>query len=93
MLQDGGPIAASFGYPVEVVYVVVKACLAIGLWGAAVVGYLVGPLGTPARLGCALAAALLALALPWTDAAGFAVATLVIAAHWRLTRAAAGGAR
>ena len=40
MLQDGGAIAASFGYPVEVVYVLVKACLGIGLWGAAVVGFL-----------------------------------------------------
>ena len=52
MLQDGGAIAASLGYPVEVAYVVVKACLAIGLWGAAVVGFLLGPmraLGARAR--------------------------------------------
>ena len=34
----------------------IKACLAIGLWGAAVVGYLFGPLGVAARLGCAAAA-------------------------------------
>ena len=40
MLQDAGPMAASFGYPVEVVYIVLKACLGIVLWGAAVVGFL-----------------------------------------------------
>ncbi len=86
MLQDGGPIAASFGYPVEVVYVVIKACLAIGIWGAAVVGFLFAPLGILARLGCAAAAALLVVALPWTDAAGFALAALVVGAHWRASR-------
>ncbi|TIT85321.1 MAG: TRAP transporter large permease subunit, partial [Mesorhizobium sp.] len=40
MLQDAGPIAASFGYPVEVAYIVVKACMGIVLWGAAAVGFL-----------------------------------------------------
>ena len=44
MLQDGGAIAEAFGYPVEVVYVLAKACLGIGLWGAAVVGFLLGPM-------------------------------------------------
>ena len=37
MLQDAGPIAAAWGYPVEVAYVFFKACFGIGLWGAAVV--------------------------------------------------------
>ncbi|OWK18766.1 hypothetical protein AJ88_01525 [Mesorhizobium amorphae CCBAU 01583] len=41
MLQDAGPLAAQFGYPVEVAYVVVKACMGIVLWGAAAVGFLV----------------------------------------------------
>ena len=65
MLQDGGAIAAALGYPVEVAYIVVKACLAIGLWGAAV-GRL--PAGAAGRLGarCSpqLAAFSLVLALP-----------------------------
>ena len=43
MLQDGGAIAATFGYPVEVAYVFLKACLGIALFGAAVVGFLLGP--------------------------------------------------
>ncbi|MEZ5476054.1 MAG: TRAP transporter permease [Thiolinea sp.] len=44
MLQDGGPLAAQIGYPLAVAYIVLKAVLAIGLWGAAVIGYLLGPL-------------------------------------------------
>jgi len=48
MLQPGGPIAQSFGYPAAVAYIVLKACLAIALWGAAAAGYLKGPLGAGA---------------------------------------------
>nr|MBA3446159.1 TRAP transporter large permease subunit [Pseudaminobacter sp.] len=88
MLQDAGPIAASFGYPVEVVYVVFKACLAIGLWGAAVVGFLVAPMSVLERLLAAAAAASLVLALPYTDQAGFPLAALLIGWHWWRARAA-----
>jgi len=93
MLQDGGAIAERFGYPVEVAYIVVKASLAIGLWGAAVVGYLLAPLGAPARVVAAASAVLLALAAPWSDAAGFVLATLLIGAHWRLRQLPAGSER
>ena len=51
MLQDGGPLAAAIGFPAAVAYIVVKACLAIMLWGAAAVGYLHAsprPVGTRA---------------------------------------------
>src|SRR5690554_2731421 len=44
MLQDAGPIAAAWGYPVEVAYVVAKACFGIALWGVAAVGFLFAPL-------------------------------------------------
>jgi TRAP transporter 4TM/12TM fusion protein len=85
MLQEGGAIAASFGYPVEVAYILIKACLAIGLWGAAVVGFLFARLAFWERLLAATAAASLALALPWTDTLGFALASLLITAHrWRV---------
>ena len=50
MLQDAGPMAASFGYPVEVAYIVLKACLGIVLWGAAVVGFLFAPHGIWERI-------------------------------------------
>ena len=74
MLQDGGPIAASFGYPVEVAYILLKACLGIVLWGAAVVGFLFAPMAWWERLAAFAAGVLLVLALPLTDEAGFALA-------------------
>ena len=45
MLQDGGPLADQIGYIPAVIYIVAKVVLAIGLWGAAVIGFLGGPLG------------------------------------------------
>ena len=80
MLQDGGAIAAAFGYPVEVAYVLVKACLAhraLGRGGRRL------PRSGRCRSGSALLAGaapalLLVLALPWTDEAGFALAALVV---------------
>ena len=45
MLQDGGPLAAEIGYRPAVAYIVFKAVLAIGLWGAAVIGFLRTPAG------------------------------------------------
>jgi TRAP transporter 4TM/12TM fusion protein len=82
MLQEGGTIAADFGYPVEVAYIVLKACLGILLWGAAVVGFLVGPMPVWERLAAFAAGVLLVLALPLTDEAGFALAALLIGWHW-----------
>jgi TRAP transporter 4TM/12TM fusion protein len=82
MLQDPGPIAAMFGYPIEVAYIVFKACIGIGLWGAAVVGFLFGRLAIWERLLAFGAGLLLVLALPLTDEAGFALAALLVAQHW-----------
>jgi TRAP-type uncharacterized transport system fused permease subunit len=85
MLQEGGAIAAALGYPVEVAYVVVKACLAIALWGAAFVGFLIGRMMLWERGLAFLAGASLILALPWTDEAGFALALLAVGLHvWRV---------
>ena len=92
MLQDAGPMAASFGYPVEVAYIVFKACLAIGLWGAAVVGYLFGPMPAWQRALALAAGASLVLALPLTDEIGFALAALVVGLHWWSRRASQGAA-
>ncbi|WP_412049361.1 TRAP transporter permease [Hoeflea sp. Naph1] len=74
MLQDGGPLAAEIGYVPAVIYIVAKTVLAIGLWGAAVIGFLGGPLGWPLRVLAALAAFTLVAALPLTDEIGFALA-------------------
>jgi TRAP-type uncharacterized transport system fused permease subunit len=85
MLQEGGAIAAALGYPVEVAYVVFKASLAIALWGAAFVGFLLGRMMLWERALALVAGASLVLALPWTDEAGFVLALLVIGLHvWRI---------
>ena len=84
MLQDGGAIAATLGYPVEVLYILVKACLGIGLWGMAFVGFLARPMGIIERLAAFGAGLLLILALPLTDELGFLLGAGVIGLHlWR----------
>lgn len=89
MLQDPGPMAAAYGYPVEVVYIVLKACLGIVLWGAAVVGFLFAGMAIWERLVAFAAGVLLVMALPLTDEAGFALAVLWIGFHWWRSRATA----
>lgn len=84
MLQDGGALAASIGYVPSVAYVVLKALLAIALWGAVAVGFLLGPIAWWERAWAFVAAALLVAALPLTDQLGFAAALAFIAWHvWR----------
>ncbi len=88
MLQDAGPMAAAYGYPVEVVYIVLKACLGIVLWGAAVVGFLFARMAMWERIIAFVAGVLLVMALPLTDEAGFALAVLWIGFHWWKSRGA-----
>ena len=77
MLQGEWTIAA-------VAYVVFKAVLAIGLWGAAAIGHLWSPLNWPERIFSASAAFMLVAAIPLTDEIGFAMCALFIAWHaWR----------
>jgi TRAP transporter 4TM/12TM fusion protein len=90
MLQDGGALAALIGYPAAVAYVIVKAVLSVALWGAAAIGYLFRPLRWSERLIAAGAAFLLVVALPLTDALGFALALAFLAwQSWRSRAAAA----
>ncbi|MDX2258051.1 MAG: TRAP transporter permease [Hyphomicrobiaceae bacterium] len=91
MLQDGGAIAQAYGYPVEVVYIVGKAVLAIVLWGAAVVGYLNATMTLTERVLAAAAAFTLVAAIPWTDEVGFVLSAVVFALHWWRTRASVAG--
>ena len=90
MLQDGGPVAEAIGYWPAVAWIVFKACVAIGLWGAAAIGYLMTPLAWWERLIAAAAAFLLVAALPVTDEIGLALAATFVAWHLlRYRRAAA----
>ena len=86
MLQDGGPMAEAWGYPVEVVYIVFKACAAVALWGVAFVGFLFGRALWWERIACFAAGVLMVLALPITDEAGFALGAIAVGAHWWRTR-------
>lgn len=83
MLQDGGPLAEALGFWPAVAYIVAKTTLAIGLWGAAVIGWLGRPLSWFLRLLAAAAAVMLIAALPLTDEAGFAMAALFAGLVWR----------
>ncbi|MBZ9738028.1 MULTISPECIES: TRAP transporter permease [unclassified Mesorhizobium] len=88
MLQDAGPIAAQFGYPVEVAYIVVKACMGVVLWGAAAVGFLARRMAWWERLVAFAAGVLLVAALPLTDEAGWALSLAWIGWHvWRARQA------
>ncbi|MCC7325417.1 MAG: TRAP transporter permease [Burkholderiales bacterium] len=81
MLQSGGTLDAA--------YVVFKALVAIGLWGAASIGYLWSPLSWIERVVAAAAAFSLVVALPITDEVGFGLAVLMLAYHrWRNRRMA-----
>ncbi|MBZ9999278.1 MULTISPECIES: TRAP transporter permease [unclassified Mesorhizobium] len=90
MLQDPGPVAAQFGYPVEVAYIVVKACMGIVLWGAAAVGFLARRMAWWERLIAFCAGVLLVAAIPLTDETGWALSFAWIGWHfWRARRATA----
>ena len=82
MLQDGGALASSIGYLPAVAYIILKAVIAIGLWGTAVIGYAGGDLRVHERLLAALAAFTLVAALPATDEAGFVLALVFAAVVW-----------
>ena len=66
------------------VYMLIKTILAVGLWGMASTGYLQQKMPIWERLLSFLAGALLVVALPLTDEAGFMLGALIIGQHfWR----------
>jgi TRAP-type uncharacterized transport system fused permease subunit len=60
--------------------------VAVGLWGAAAIGYLRAPLSWPQRALAMSAALFLVVALPITDEIGFALGAVFLAWHWRAPR-------
>jgi TRAP transporter 4TM/12TM fusion protein len=86
MLQDAGAMGEAYGYWTEVVYVLLKAAFAVGLWGVAFVGWLFGRLAMWERVLAFLAGALMVTALPITDEAGWLLGILVVGQHWMRVR-------
>ena len=86
MLQQGDPMADAIGFWPAVLYVVVKALIAIVLWAATATGYLFGRLSVIERVVAFVAAATLILAMPMTDEIGFALAGAFIAWHFWQSR-------
>jgi len=70
----------------DTAYVVLKAVIAIVLWGSASIGYLRAPINWAERIVATGAAFLLVVAIPWTDEAGFALAAAFVGWHWLRSR-------
>ncbi|MCC7168342.1 MAG: TRAP transporter permease [Rhodospirillales bacterium] len=70
----------------DTAYVVAKAVFSVILWGAASIGYLIGPMRMAERALATLAAFLVVVAIPWTDELGFALGALTLTIHWVLAR-------
>ncbi|MEO8847471.1 MAG: TRAP transporter large permease subunit, partial [Casimicrobiaceae bacterium] len=86
MLQSGASGQLSLA---AVVYVIFKAIVAIGLWGAVSIGFLRTKINVFERLFAFVAASFLVVAASWTDDVGFAMSALFIAWHLLRTRRAA----
>ncbi|MBB4041036.1 TRAP transporter 4TM/12TM fusion protein [Microvirga flocculans] len=76
-------------YWFAVVYIVLKASLAMVLWGVAAVGFFLRPLSWWERIWATLAAGFLVAAIPLTDEIGFVLSILFVGFHlWQSRRAA-----
>lgn len=90
MLQDGGQMTGVIGFWPAVALIVIKAIVAIGLWGVAVIGWLGRDLGVFERLLAVAAAFTLVVAIPITDVIGAALVAVFVAVWFiRRPRAAA----
>ncbi|WP_243021587.1 TRAP transporter permease [Simplicispira sedimenti] len=82
MLQGGDWLATA--------WVVFKALVAIGMWGAGAIGFLLGPLNWLERCVAIGSASFLVVAVPLTDEIGLAAVTLFLVWHvWRTRQRAA----
>jgi TRAP transporter 4TM/12TM fusion protein len=70
---------------VDTVWVLFKALIAIGMWGAGAIGFLIGPLAWWERIVAVVSASFLVVALPVTDEIGLGLVALFVAWHaWRV---------
>jgi TRAP-type uncharacterized transport system fused permease subunit len=92
MLQPVGPRVAAYGLAAAAAYVIVKAVIAVTLWGVTATGYFLSHVNWAERLLAFLAAALLVVELPWTDSVGFAGCALFVAYQFYKSYRARGAA-
>ncbi|MCB8822438.1 TRAP transporter permease [Microvirga rosea] len=78
MLQDGGAIAAQYGYWVEVAIVLFKALVVVGMSGVAAIGFLFSRTPLAERILAGVAAGLLIGNFPWSDTLGLLAAAVVV---------------
>ncbi|MBZ6077403.1 TRAP transporter permease [Microvirga puerhi] len=90
MLQDGGAIAAQYGYWIEVAVVLFKALIVVGMSGVAAIGFLFSRTPLVERILAGVAAGLLIGNFPWSDTLGLLVAALVIGLNFARARRIAG---
>jgi TRAP transporter 4TM/12TM fusion protein len=83
MLQAGGAIAAQYGYPVEVVWVVFKASTTIFIVGVAAIGYLFAPLNIVQRAMAIAAIGCFVAPFAGSDPLAFGLTLIVTAWNWR----------
>jgi TRAP-type uncharacterized transport system fused permease subunit len=71
----------------DTTWVVFKALVAIGMWGAGAIGFLLAPLAWWERLWAIVGASLLVVALPVTDELGLLMVALFVGRHiWQYRR-------
>jgi len=76
----------------DTVWIVFKALVAIAMWGAGAIGFLITPLNWTERIVAILAASLLVAALPLTDELGLGLIAMFVAWHvWRSRARGMGG--
>ncbi len=78
MLQSGTWVDTS--------WIVFKALVAIGMWGAGAIGFLFGPLNWVERIVAIVSASFLVVALPLTDEVGLGAVAVFLGWHWWRTR-------
>jgi TRAP transporter 4TM/12TM fusion protein len=87
MLQgDGGPIAAAYGYWVEVVWVCFKAVVIVTMSGVAAIGFWITRTTLAERILAGAAAAFIMGSFPWSDEIGLGLAAAVSAVNWTRAR-------
>ncbi|WNJ91250.1 TRAP transporter permease [Bosea sp. 685] len=86
MLQPGDPLANIIGFWPAVVYAVIKASVAIALFGMVAIGYLFGRLTLIERLVAFIASVFILGEFAYSDLLGYILAAAMVGRHWWLAR-------